>query len=114
MRVQLATLLAASIAASASAGRNAAFFRSSTASSRLSPPNSLLDGRDRRQERKSGDAAALGVDALLGVPRGGSIETAAASATASSGLVATLLSGLVEYIRGAKADTLALLLTTGE
>lgn len=58
-------------------------------------------------------APALGIDSLLGVPRGGSIETAAAaSATASSGLVTTLLSGLVEYIRGAKADTLALLLTT--
>ena len=57
----------------------------------------------------------LGVDSLLGVPRGGSIETAAAaSATPSSGLVATLLSGLVEYIKGAKADTLALLTTTGE
>ena len=50
---------------------------------------------------------------LLGVPRGGSVEVGAApSSVSSSGMVATLLSGLADYMKGAKSDTLVLLATT--
>ena len=50
---------------------------------------------------------------LLGIPRGGSITAASSSSTSSSGsMVSNLLSGLYEYIQGAKSDTLCLLATT--
>lgn len=50
------------------------------------------------------------------IPRGGSIEeaaTAAASATVSSGMVTSLIDGLLEFMKGSKADAITLLLTTG-
>ena len=48
---------------------------------------------------------------FLGVPRGGAVQ-AATSSSDSSNMVTTLLSGLVDYIKGTKSDTLALLGTT--
>jgi len=47
--------------------------------------------------------------AFLGIPRGGSAE---AAAPASSSMVSTLLSSLVDFLKGTKSDTLALLGTT--
>lgn len=52
------------------------------------------------------------------VPRGGSVEGAAteaiSSSSSSSGMVASLIDGLFKFMMGARADSLALLLTTGE
>lgn len=53
-----------------------------------------------------------GTASFLGVPRGGGVEDAAASASASSSMVSTLLSELSGYIKGTKSDTLSLLGTT--
>lgn len=47
---------------------------------------------------------------VFDIPRGG--EVAAASTSSSSGMVATLLSGLCDFMSGAKSDTIALLSTT--
>jgi len=52
------------------------------------------------------------VTSFLGVPRGGGGGAAATASSSSTGMVFTLLSGLLRYIKGAKSDTLCLLTTT--
>ena len=61
--------------------------------------------------KKNGQRHAADDTFFLGVPRGGAVQTATSS-SASSNMVTTLVSGLVDYIKGTKSDTLALLGTT--
>ncbi|KAL9185378.1 hypothetical protein ACHAXT_003155 [Thalassiosira profunda] len=57
------------------------------------------------------DGRAADSNTFLGVPRGGAVAEAVPSAS-SSNIVANLLSGLSDYIKGTKSDTLSLLATT--
>ena len=61
--------------------------------------------------KKNGQRHAADDTFFLGVPRGGAVQTATSSSD-SSNMVTTLVSGLVDYIKGTKSDTLALLGTT--
>ncbi|KAL7433312.1 hypothetical protein ACHAXM_003497 [Skeletonema potamos] len=50
-------------------------------------------------------------NSVLKIPRGGEVAAASASSS-SSGVVSTLLTGLCDFMSGAKSDTIALLSTT--
>ncbi|KAL3822851.1 hypothetical protein ACHAXA_006215 [Cyclostephanos tholiformis] len=56
--------------------------------------------------------ATAGVTSLLCVPRGGGGGAPATASSSSTGIVSALLFGLLNYIKGAKSDTLCLLTTT--
>jgi Kef-type K+ transport system membrane component KefB len=49
---------------------------------------------------------------VLDIPRGGEVAASSTSSSPSSGLVATLLSDLCDFMNGARSDTIALLSTT--
>ena len=69
----------------------------------FSRPQYSLEARENDRHLHSSSAA----DILMGIPRGG--EVATATTAASSNIVTSLLSGLCDFIKRAKADTLSLL-----
>ncbi|KAL7552020.1 hypothetical protein ACHAWF_015232 [Thalassiosira exigua] len=111
-------LIAAAVGTLATTGAGARRYKSapfhprqSTAPLAKSPAETIAWARKDASslyERLAADTSTT----FLGVPRGGDAGAAAPSSSASSGMVAVLLSGLADYIKGAKSDTLSLLATT--
>lgn len=84
--------------------RSALFPRNSVAFA----PQSLEKNNDRYHHSASSSSA----DIFLGIPRGGEVAAASSTSSSDANMATALLSGLCNYIKGAKSDALALLGTT--
>jgi len=112
MSMKSTLLIVAAGAAIASTGIDARSFKNT----HLHPRSSLPFYRHSHTNiasRKDDEGAAASADTLvMGVPRSGLVKDSAATAASSSNMVSALLSGLTDYIKGTKSDTLSLLGTT--
>eukprot|EP00578_Thalassiosira_sp_NH16_P021433 CAMPEP_0181103204 /NCGR_PEP_ID=MMETSP1071-20121207/14738_1 /TAXON_ID=35127 /ORGANISM="Thalassiosira sp., Strain NH16" /LENGTH=490 /DNA_ID=CAMNT_0023186257 /DNA_START=10 /DNA_END=1483 /DNA_ORIENTATION=- len=113
MSMKSTLLIVAAGAAIASTGIDARSFKSRPLHPRSSLPFYRPSYTNIASRKDDDEGAAAGADTLImGVPRGGSVEEAAVTAASSSNMVSALLSGLTDYIKGTKSDTLSLLGTT--